>query len=103
MLGQRPMPSKAARKRVVPVHTFHAHKIILAAGSRVYSQIISALTLRYDRLLLQSKVSLPWLAVADLLHDENTDNVCRVDLENIYGEYEPSTKINVAILCYLYG
>jgi hypothetical protein len=69
----------------------------------VYSQTISALTLRYDRLLLQSKVSLPWLAVADLLHDENTDNVCRVDLENVYGEYEPSAKINVAMLCYLYG
>jgi hypothetical protein len=37
MFGQRPVPSKAARKSVTPVYTFHAHKVVLSAGSRVFA------------------------------------------------------------------
>lgn len=36
MLGQRPNPSKAARKSVTPIYTFNAHKIVLSAGSSVF-------------------------------------------------------------------
>ena len=37
MLGQRPVPSKAARKSITPMYTFHAHKIVLSAGSQVFA------------------------------------------------------------------
>jgi hypothetical protein len=38
MIGQQPMPSKRARKSVAPLRTFHAHKIVLSAGSRVFAE-----------------------------------------------------------------
>ena len=34
MLGQRPVPSN---KSVTPVYTFHAHNVVLSAGSRVFA------------------------------------------------------------------
>lgn len=43
------------------------------------------------------------LACADSVQDEDTDNICRVDMENLYGGYEPPARINVAVLRYLYG
>ena len=43
------------------------------------------------------------LAFAELPHDENTGGVCRVDLETLYRGYEPTHRINVAVLRYLYG
>lgn len=37
------------------------------------------------------------------MQDENTDNVCKLDLENIYGEFhEPPARINVVMLRHLY-
>jgi hypothetical protein len=47
MLGQRPMPSKAARKSVTPVYTFHAHRSSFLLDL-LYLQGISIRIQRYD-------------------------------------------------------
>jgi hypothetical protein len=40
---------------------------------------------------------------ADFVQDENTDNVCKVHLEELYGGYDIPREATVAVLRFLYG